>query len=167
MPSHAIRSNVGLVKVTCSVLRGDMAREREVSEACDLTVYSVKLGLNISVKAITLNSEIHSTGLVTSVGTLAEDDGHGSGLVASLVVVAAVGGFLLLYHRVSNFPQHGNIVHFSGWQLSDLASGFISIIFTGAIIVVDIKLEVKEGWTNLGVDELHLVILEVLNEVWH
>ena len=167
MPSQAVGSYVGLVKVTCSVLSGDMAREREVSEACDLTVYSVKLCLNISVKAIALNCEVHSTGLVTSIGTLAEDDGNGSGLVASLVVVAAVGGFLLLYHRVSNFPQHGKIVHLSGWQLSDLASGFISIIFTGAIIVVDIELEVKEGWTNLGVDKLHLVTLEILDEVWH
>jgi hypothetical protein len=36
---------------------------------------------------------------------------------------------------------------------------------TCPIIEVDIELEIKESWSNLSIDEEHLVILKVLDEV--
>jgi hypothetical protein len=127
-------------------------------------VLAINCGCDVSAETIAINCQIHSSGLVTLVGVNAKDDRDRSGLIASLVVIGAVGSLYLLDVGSTGLPLHRKVV-MSNWELSNTADNSVSSILRKGIVIVNIELEVKKRSTKLGVDEHHLVLVKTLDEV--
>ena len=140
----------------------DEAGERGVELAGHFAVLAVNCSSDVSAETIAINCQIHSSGLVTLVGVDPKNDWDRSGLIASLVVIGALGGLYLLDVGSTGLPLHGDVV-VSHWKLSNLTYHSVPIELRECSVIINIELEVEKGITKLGVDKLHLILVEVLD----
>jgi hypothetical protein len=74
-----------------------------------------------------------------------------------------MSGLNLLDSSLTSLPLHGQVVRGTSWKLSNLTYHSVPIELRECSVIINIELEVEKGITKLGVDKLHLILVEVLD----
>ena len=70
-----------------------------------------------------------------------------------------------LNKRLAGLPKHRDVEILSGWDLTNLSSNSVSVISSETIGVIYFEFKVKQSWPNFSVNEPHLIIFEVIDEI--
>jgi hypothetical protein len=132
---------------------------------CDSAFNTVDKGGDISdIKAMACKSEVLATSLISCAGTSFENYGNCLDLVTSGVVVGAVQILCLLVVGITSLPQHGEILACLGQLVTDLASDTVRSPLTKGGVRINVELEVDLVAGDLCVNEVHFIILEILDQ---
>jgi hypothetical protein len=144
----------------------DEARNGSVGLSCDSAWNTADGCSDVSdIKAMACKSEVLATSLISGIGTSFEDYGNCLYLIASGVIVGAVQVFGLLVVGIAGLPQHGEILACLRQLVTDLASDTVLSPLTKGGLRINVELEVDLVAGDLSVDEIHLIILEILDQV--